>query len=288
MCASSIGPTPSPHPLPLPSSGSCLCLHGARHAAARALPDSDPEAEGPCRGGQQPQSYPQQLGRLHVRSVVTQCRACRWAGTEAGMNSPGPAASWPSSAVGARALAGNSPPYTSPYGCWVSSLPLDTAQPSSRAATGRADGRVGMGAGGRGPGPFGSGLGRAPSRAAQGRERHRPGRRLGPPAAISGASSQASSANERTGERVRAAGRSTAGGPAPAPGTQSSTVAVGPVPLCTWGSGGPTCSPMGRCSGHVGQLLQVLNSQVQPKGTAHTAALPRGPQGMLAMAAAWH
>lgn len=124
---------------------------GTWQTAARPgcpLPDSDPKAEGPRRGEQQPQSYLCQLGRLRVRSAVTQCWACRWAGTAAGLNSPGPAASWPGLAVGAQALSGKGSLYASPYGCRVSSSPLDAAQLSSRAATGRAAGRVGMGAGG--------------------------------------------------------------------------------------------------------------------------------------------
>lgn len=159
VCASSIGPAPSPHAMSLPGLGPCLrlCLCPRRHMADCSrpgcpLPDSDPKAEGSPPGGeQQPQSYPCQLGRLRVRSAVTQCWACRWAGAAAGLNSPGPAASWPGSAVGARALAGKGSPYASPYGCRVSSSPLDAAQPSSRAATGRAAGSVAMGAGGRGP-----------------------------------------------------------------------------------------------------------------------------------------
>lgn len=225
-----------------------------------------PQSRGSPPGGRQPQSYPWQLGRLHVHSAVTQCWACRWAGAAAGLNSPGPAASWPGSAVGAQALVEKGSSYASHYGCRVSSLPLDAAQLSSWAATGQADGRVGKGAGGREPGPWSPGPGRAPSRAVQGRERHRPGRRLGPPAAISSASGQASSANERTGERVRAAGGSAAGGPAPA--VWHHTSPAGPVPLRTRRSGGPTRAPLGRCSGWVGQAPSG------PNCTAHPAALP--------------
>lgn len=78
------------------------------------------------------------------------------------------------------------------------------------------------------------------------------GRRLGPSAAISSASCQASAANERTGERVRAAGGSTAGGPAPAPAPGTSP--EGPLP--PWArkvgdpeTGGPNPFPSGEVLG---------------------------------------
>lgn len=79
-------------------------LHSTWHATARPscpLPDSDTEAKGPFQREQPMQSYPWQLGRLHVHRAVTQCWACRRAGAAAGLNSPSPAASWPGSAVGA-------------------------------------------------------------------------------------------------------------------------------------------------------------------------------------------
>lgn len=115
---------------------------------------------------------------------------------------------------------------------------------------------------------------RAPSCAAQGRERHRPGRRLGPPAAISNASGQASSANERTGERVRAAGRSKAGGPAPTPGTRHGTPPAGPLPLCSrrWGAQPMPCQG-GAGTGGAGTI------GTQSPGSHHDSRDPKGCWG---------
>lgn len=84
---------------------------------------------------------------------------------------------------------------------------------------------------------------------------------------MSDASGQASSANERTGERVRAAGRSAAGGPAPTPGTRRGTPPAGPL-LCAPGDGGPSPCPAREVLGQVGQAPSALNRR------ARTTALP--------------